>query len=83
MENMKIQASKEDRERLFKVLDVYLITNNRGLTDAQIIEVDECRESWRDMTTIKGYPNIDFPLPVPSWINNPHFASSWKKETIC
>ncbi|MBN1499761.1 MAG: hypothetical protein JW982_06395 [Spirochaetes bacterium] len=79
MKVRKIEASKEDRERLFKVTDVYAITNNRGLSEKQIDELEECKNKWRDMTSIKGYPDIDFPLSIPSWLKNPYFASCWKK----
>jgi hypothetical protein len=79
MKERKIQASKEDRERFFKVADVYAITQNRGLSEIQIEELEKARDEWRDMTNMKGYPDIDFPLPIPKWMNNPYFASSWKK----
>lgn len=74
-----LEASKEDRERFFKKADVYAITNNRGLTPAQIEELEILRNQWRDMTILPDYPDIDWPLPLPDWFPNCGFASSWKK----
>jgi len=78
LENM-IKAINQDRERFFKKADVYAITNNRGLSPEQIVELGALRDQWRDSTDLPDYPDIDFPLPLPEWFPNPYFASSWKK----
>lgn len=78
MTERKIQAAKEDRERFFKVADVFKMKDNIGLTPEQIAELEEVKTQWRDMTALPGFPDIDWPLPIPEWFPNPHFASCWK-----
>lgn len=72
-------AIKEDRERFFKKADVYVITNNRGLTETQIAELEVLRGQFRDVTSLEGFPDIDWPIKLPEWFPNPYFASSFKK----
>jgi hypothetical protein len=78
VEKQMIQAIKEDRERFFKKADVYVFTNNRGLTDKQIVELEELRNKFRDITTLPNYPDINWPPSLPDWFPNPFFASCWK-----
>lgn len=75
---MKI-AVIQDRERFFKKADVYAITNNRDLSPEQIAELETLRNQWRNITDLPDYPDVDFPLPLPSWFPNPYFASRWNK----
>jgi len=77
-----IQAIKEDRERFFKKSDVYIFTNCRGLTEQQISELEDVRNKFRDITKVKGYPDIDWPIKLPEWFPNPYFASCWKKGEL-
>jgi hypothetical protein len=77
------QAILEDRERFFKKADVWYFKNNAGLTTKQITELETARQKWRDITEEKGFPAFDDYDPyalTPSWLDNPYFASNWKKD---
>ena len=74
-----IQSAREDRSRFFKKADVYAITNNLGLTSEQVAELEASRQQWRDMTILQDFPDVDWPLPVPSWFPDCGFASRWEK----
>lgn len=76
-------AFKQDRERFFNAADKFeSVPYLAGqLTDAQKKELEKAKEEWRGMTEIENYPDIDFPLYVPDFVNVKIF-SSHKKNTV-
>lgn len=73
------EAAKEDRERFFAVADtVHLQPKYKDYVDSGELEV--VKQYWRDMTALPDYPNIDFPLQIPSWFPRVRLASGWKKD---
>lgn len=77
--NRMIEASKEDRERFFAVADILHL---QPKYKDRLEELEEVKQQWRDMTLIKDYPNIDFPLTLPDWFPKIHFASQWDKNYL-
>ena len=76
-------AFKEDRERFFTEADKFSIPYLADkLTDKQKEELENARTKWRDMTKLKDYPDIDFPLAVPKFINVKLFSSHKKGDNI-
>lgn len=70
-----ILASKEDRERFFRVADAIHLQPKYA---EHLTELEKLKQMWRDMTDLPGYPDIDFPLVLPSWFPRVNFASCWK-----
>lgn len=69
-----IEASKEDRMRFFAVADtLHLQPKYHDKLD----EIEAVKQEWRDMTDIKDYPHIKFPLDLPDWFPEVRFASCW------
>ena len=75
--DLRNQAWKEDRERFFKVTDKYL-AGVIPLDEDKLIELKACVKVWRDISLMEGYPDIDFPLSIPSWLKV-NFMSSHTK----
>lgn len=71
-----ILASKQDRERFFKVADSIHLQPKYS---SCLTELEELKQKWRDMTTLPDYPDIDFPLELPTWFPEVRFASRWQK----
>lgn len=72
-------AAKEDRERFFKVADGMMF---QPKYKDKLIELEEVKQQWRDMTLIKNWPDIDWPMTLPSWFPKIRFASCWQKGHI-
>ena len=74
-----ILASKQDRERFFKVADtIHLQPKYKDYLD----ELEIVKQRWRDMTTLPNYPEIKFPLELPEWFPKVKFASCWDTDYI-
>ena len=74
VQDCMIQASKEDRERLFHVADLLHL---KPLFQDRVADIQAVKQQWRDMTTLPNYPHITFPLELPSWFPVVRFASCW------
>ena len=75
-ENMA-QAFREDRERLFKVIDS--MRPQPRFAD-KLTEIEAVAQEWRDKPSLLDFPNIDHPTALPIYFPSPHFASSWVKD---
>ncbi len=73
VENM-ILASKQDRERFFRVADTIHLQPKYA---EHMDELEELKQKWRDMTALENYPEIEFPLALPDWFPKVNFASCW------
>lgn len=77
-------AFKQDRERFFKVADEYESISylNASLADDELKELEEARAAWRNMTDLTDYPDIDFPLHIPSFMKVKTFSTHKKGEDV-
>lgn len=77
-------AFKQDRERFFKEADKYetipYLLNS--LSESEKQELAEAKEAWRNMTELKDYPDIDFPLYIPSFMKVKTFSTHKKGEDV-
>ena len=74
-----IQASKEDRIRLFVVADTLPL---QPKYQDKLTEIEAIKQQWRDMTTIENYPQIKWPLDLPIWFPKVKFASCWESDYL-
>lgn len=78
LERMEM-ASKEDRERFFKIADTLHLQPKYA---EHLDELEVTKQQWRDMTIIENYPDINFPLASPEWFPTVHFASKWSSGEL-
>lgn len=76
LNNMDL-AIKQDRERFFKIADTLHLQPKYAL---YLIELEEIKQEWRDVTKQLDYPNITHPMPLPDWFPKINFASSFEKD---
>ena len=77
-------AFKQDRERFFKEADKYEMIPYlvNSLSESEKQELAEAKETWRNMTDLPDYPDIDFPLAIPSFIKVKTFSTHKKGEDV-
>lgn len=77
-------AFKQDRERFFKEADKYEMISylKESLSDEQKTELAEAQTAWRNMTDLPDYPDIDFPLAIPSFMQVKTFSTHKKGEGL-
>ena len=77
-------AFKQDRERFFKEADKYEMISYlcEGLSDEQKKELEQAKTDWRNMTDLPDYPDIDFPLTIPSFMKVKTFSTHKKGEDM-
>ena len=77
-------AFKQDRERFFKEADKYEMISylSDGLTEKEKSELAKAKRDWRSMTDLPDYPDIDFPLAIPSFIKVKTFSTHKKGEDV-
>lgn len=70
-------AFKQDRERFFREADKYESVSYlaNSLSAKEKKELEEAKEIWRDMTDAENYPDIDFPLFIPSFLKVKTFST--------
>ena len=70
-------AFRQDRERFFREADKYESVSYlaNSLSAKEKKELEEAKEIWRDMTDIENYPDIDFPLFIPSFLKVKTFST--------
>lgn len=75
-------AFKQDRERFFRESDKFEMVSylSEKLTAKEKAELEESKEAWRNMTELKDYPDIDFPLHIPSFVKVKTFTTHKKGE---
>lgn len=76
--NVMTQAFREDRERLFKVIDAMRMQSKYADKSA---EIEAIAQTWRDKPSEPDFPNFTHPMSLPTYFPNPHFASRWEKDT--
>lgn len=74
-----ILATKQDRERFFKVADTIHL---QPKYKEHLEELEVIKQAWRDMTKLPSYPEIKFPLELPSWFPKVNFASRWDANYV-
>lgn len=74
-----IVASKQDRERFFKVADTIHLQPKYA---EHLEELELLKQQWRDMTDLPNYPEIKFPLDLPDWFPQVKFASKWNEDYV-
>ena len=74
------RAFKDDRERFFKECEKFTTVLYDTLTEEQKKELKVAINCWNNMTEIEGYPDIDFPLQIPSFMNPVLFSGHKKGE---
>ena len=77
-------AFKQDRERFFKESDKYEMISYlvNSLSDEQKKELEQAKTDWRNMTDLPDYPDIDFPLAIPSFLKVKTFSTHKKGEDV-
>ena len=77
-------AFKQDRERFFKEADKYETISylRESLSDKQKKELEQAKTDWRNMTDLPDYPDIDFPLAIPSFMKVKTFSTHKKGENM-
>ena len=77
-------AFKQDRERFFKEADKYEMISylRESLSDEQKKELEQAKTDWRNMTDLPDYPDIDFPLTIPSFMKVKTFSTHKKGENM-
>ena len=77
-------AFKQDRERFFKEADKYEMISylRESLSDEQKKELEKAKTDWRNMTDLPDYPDIDFPLAIPSFVKAKTFSTHKKGEDM-
>ena len=77
-------AFKQDRERFFKEADKYEMVSYlfESLSDEQKKELEQAKTAWRNMTDLPDYPDIDFPLAIPSFMKVRTFSTHKKGEDV-
>ena len=77
-------AFKQDRERFFKEADKYEMISylSESLSDEQKKELEQAKTDWRNMTDLPDYPDIDFPLAIPSFMKVKTFSTHKKGEDV-
>lgn len=75
-------AFKQDRERFFREADKFEMVSylSDRLTEKEKSELAKAKRDWRNMTELKGYPDIDFPLVIPSFVKVKTFSTHKKGE---
>lgn len=72
-------AITQDRERFFKLADPLIF---QPKYQPYLEELEAIKQQWRDITKLPGYPDIDFPLALPSWFPQWQFMTIVKGETL-
>ena len=77
-------AFKQDRERFFKEADKYEMVSylSDRLTEKEKSELTKAKRDWRSMTDLPDYPDIDFPLAIPSFIKVKTLKKNKKGEDV-
>ena len=77
-------AFKQDRERFFKEADKYEMVPYlfESLSDEQKKELEQAKTDWRNMTDLPDYPDIDFPLAIPSFMKVRTITNQKKGEDV-
>ena len=77
-------AFKQDRERFFREADKFEMVSylSDRLTEKEKSELAKAKRDWRNMTELKGYPDIDFPLYIPSFVKVKTFSTHKKGDNI-
>lgn len=77
-------AFKQDRERFFKEADKYETISylSDRLTEEEKSELAKAKRDWRNMTDLPDYPDIDFPLAIPSFMKVKTFSTHKKGEVV-
>ena len=77
-------AFKQDRERFFKEADKYETISyfSDRLTEEEKSELANAKRDWRNMTELPDYPDIDFPLAIPSFMKVKTFSTHKKGEDV-
>ena len=70
-------AFREDRARLFKVIDG--MRPQPRFAD-KLTEIEAVAQTWRDLPDTADFPNITHPAPLPEWFENVRFFSRWEKD---
>ena len=71
------EAFREDRERLFKVIDSMRFQPKYA---DKIADIEAIAEEWRGIPQEPGFPNITHPAPLPEWFPKVKFFSRWEKD---
>ena len=71
------EAFREDRERLFKVIDS--MRNQPKYAD-RLSEIESIANTWRDIPQGEDFPNVTHPAPLPEWFPKVKFFSRWEKD---
>ena len=77
--SLMILASKQDRERFFRVADTIHL---QPKYKEHLEELEVIKQQWRDMTNLPNYPEIKFPLELPSWFPKVNFTSCWDANYV-
>ena len=75
-------AFKQDRERFFREADKFEMVSylSDRLTEKEKSELAKAKRDWRNMTDLPDYPDIDFPLVIPSFVKVKTFSTHKKGE---
>ena len=75
-------AFKQDRERFFREADKFEMVSylSDRLTEKEKSELAKAKKAWRNMTDLPDYPDIDFPLYIPSFVKVKTFSTHKKGE---
>lgn len=74
------RAFRDDRERFFRECEKYTTVLYDTLTAEEQKELKIAITCWHNMTEIEGYPDIDFPLQIPSFMKPVLFSQHKKGE---
>lgn len=78
IETRMAAAFREDRDRLFKVIDGMRFQPKYA---DRLSEIETIADTWRDAPQQEDFPNIDHPAPLPEWFPKVRFFSGWEKDT--
>lgn len=70
-------AAKQDRERFFAVADTLSFQPKYA---EYFSELSILKQTWRDMTSLENWPEVDWPLELPEWFPAVKFASCWTSD---
>ena len=72
------EAFREDRARLFKVIDG--MRPQPRFAD-KLADIEAIAQQWRDIPQSANFPNITHPAPLPEWFTEKvPFFSRWEED---
>lgn len=80
-ENTMKLAIEQDRAKFFAVADTLHLQPSYAEYVASG-ELEEVKQTWRDITDLENYPHIDFPLTLPDWFPAVQFTSNFKSTYL-